>query len=239
MARLTLQNLAQRTTRRISIGTGIFSHRKDSKFRSNLSRLSWNKASIAKTTIWRSERRSSGIQTIQYKFKAFLARSLRDQCVAIIYREKFTAAMETWCGYIFTVTAMRLPHTRDSRLLLYQVGTALGCCMTERIGKRGRNTPPTILHLKRSWTGMKIANVANDQFCIPLCNNNKCYDSGKDLSYFHFPRDNEKRKRTPSLEYGICLKYILYARRASFKIQTGGCVIRWYGGEVLRTFHDY
>ena len=26
--------------------------------------------------------------------------------------------------------------------------------------------------------------MANDQCCVPLCNNDKRYDSGKDLSYF-------------------------------------------------------
>ena len=129
VARLALQNLARRTTRRISIGSGIFWHPKDIKFRSSLSRLNWNKASIAKTTTWRSERRTSKIQTIQEKFKAFLARSLRDQCVAKIYQGKFTA-LETWCGYIFRVTATPLPRTRDSMLLLHQVSTALRCCMT-------------------------------------------------------------------------------------------------------------
>ena len=140
MARLALQNLARRTTRRISIGSGIFSHQEDIKFRSSLRRYNWNKASIAKTTTWSSERRTSRIQTLQKKFKAFLARSLRDQCVALIYRAKFTT-LETWSGYIFTATAMPLPHTRDSRLLLRQVSTALRYCTTERIAKRGRNTP--------------------------------------------------------------------------------------------------
>ena len=139
VARLALQNLALKTTRRISIGTGIFSHLKDIKFRSSLSRLNWNKASIAKTTTWRSERRTSGNQTIQYEFKALLARSLRDQCVALIHRGKFTA-LETWSGYIFTAIAMPPPHTRDSMLLLHQVSTALRYCRTERIAKRGCDT---------------------------------------------------------------------------------------------------
>ena len=131
VARLALQNLARRTTRPISIGSGILSHSKDVKFRSSLSRLNWNKASIAKTTTWRSEKRTSRIQTFQKKFKAFLERSLRDQCVAIIYRAKFTA-LETWSGYIFTATPMPLPHTMDLRLLLRQVSTALRYCTTER-----------------------------------------------------------------------------------------------------------
>ena len=39
--------------------------------------------------------------------------------------------------------------------------------------------------------------VANDH-CgfIPLSNNDKRYDSSKDLSYFNFRRDKQKRKRT-------------------------------------------
>ena len=58
----------------------------------------------------------------------------------------------------------------------------------------------TILELKRGWTGMKIAKMANDPCCVSLCNNDKRYDSGKDFSYFNFPRDQQKRKRMPSLE---------------------------------------
>ena len=139
VARLALQNLALKTTRRISIGSGIFSHLKDIKFRSSLSRLNWNKASIAKTTIWRSERRTSSIQAFQYKLKALLAWSLRDQSVVLIHQRKFRA-LETWSGYIFTATAMPPPHTRDSRLLLHQVSTALRYCRTERIAKRGCDT---------------------------------------------------------------------------------------------------
>ena len=57
------------------------------------------------------------------------------------------------------------------------------------------------LDLKRGWTGMKIGKMATVAY---LCNNDKRYDSGKDLSYFNFPRDKQKRKRTPSLE---CIKY--------------------------------
>ena len=139
VARLALQNLARRTTQRISIGSGIFWHPKDIKLRSSLSRLNWNKASNAKTTTWRSERRTTRTQTFQKKFKAFLARSLRDQCVALIHRGKFTA-LETWSGYIFTAIVMTLPHTRDSRLLLHQVSTTLRYCRTETIAKRGRNS---------------------------------------------------------------------------------------------------
>ena len=139
VARLPLQNLARRNTQRVSTGSGIFSHPKAIKFISSLSRLNWNKANIAKTTTWRSERRTPGTQTIHSKFKEFLARSLRDQSVALIHRGKFTA-LETWSGYIFTATAMPPPHTRDSRLLLHQVSTALRYCRTERIAKRGCDT---------------------------------------------------------------------------------------------------
>ena len=41
----------------------------------------------------------------------------------------------------------------------------------------------------------------NDHCCLSLYNNDKRYDRGKDLSYFNFPRDKQKRKRTLSLEY--------------------------------------
>ena len=64
--------------------------------------------------------------------------------------------------------------------------------------------------------------MSNAQCCIRLCSNDKCYDSGKDISYFNFPRDKQKQKRTPSLEYTICLEYIVYARPTSFQTQTGG-----------------
>ena len=47
---------------------------------------------------------------------------------------------------------------------------------------------------------MKIAKMANDHCCVPLYNDDKRYDSGKDLSYFNFPGYKQKRKRTPSLE---------------------------------------
>ena len=44
----------------------------------------------------------------------------------------------------------------------------------------------TILDLKRGCTGIKIAQMANDHFCVPMCSNGKRYDSGKDLSHFDF-----------------------------------------------------
>ena len=66
-----------------------------------------------------------------------------------------------------------------------------------------------ILDLKRGWTGMKIAKMANDPCCVPRFNNNTCYHSGKDLSYFNFPRDKQKRKLTPSLE---CIVYVIRVR---------------------------
>ena len=57
-----------------------------------------------------------------------------------------------------------------------------------------------ILDSKRGWTGMKIPKMAYDHCWVLLCDNDMRYDSGKDLSYFNFPRDEQKRKRTPSLE---------------------------------------
>ena len=95
------------------------------------------------------------------------------------------------------------------------------------------------MDLKRGWTGIKIANMEKDHRFIPVCNDDKQYDSGKELYYFNFPRNKKKRKRMPSLEYNIYLEYIVYGRSASFQIQNGGCVIRVYGWEVLRTFQDY
>ena len=47
---------------------------------------------------------------------------------------------------------------------------------------------------------MQVAKMASDHCCVPLCNDDKHYDSSKDLSYFNFLRDRQKRKRTPSLE---------------------------------------
>ena len=85
-----------------------------------------------------------------------------------------------------------------------------------------------ILDLKRGRTGIKIAKMANDQCCIPLCNNDERFDGGKGLSYINFPRDKQKRKRSPSLEYIIHLEYIVYACQVSFQIQNGRSVIRVY-----------
>ena len=51
-----------------------------------------------------------------------------------------------------------------------------------------------MLDLKRGWTGIKIAKMGSD-----LCNDDKQYAIGKDLSYYKFPSDKQKRKRTPSL----------------------------------------
>jgi len=47
---------------------------------------------------------------------------------------------------------------------------------------------------------MKIPKMAYGHCWVLLCDNDMRYDSGKDLSYFTFPRDEQKRKRTPSLE---------------------------------------
>ena len=43
--------------------------------------------------------------------------------------------------------------------------------------------------------------MANGHCWVPLCNNDKRYDSGKDLSDFNFSRDKKKGKHVPSLEY--------------------------------------
>ena len=50
---------------------------------------------------------------------------------------------------------------------------------------------------------MKVAKIANDHWFVPFCYIDNRYDCGKDLSYFNFQKDNQKRKRTPSLEYFI------------------------------------
>lgn len=49
------------------------------------------------------------------------------------------------------------------------------------------------LELKQGWTGIKIAQMANNDCCVPLCNNDKQYDCGKDLSYFNFRGDKQER----------------------------------------------
>ena len=41
---------------------------------------------------------------------------------------------------------------------------------------------------------MKIGEMANDRCCVPFCNIDKRYDSGKDLSNFNFPRNKQKAK---------------------------------------------
>ena len=112
-----------------------------------------------------------------------MARSLRDQCVAIIYRGKFTA-LETWSGYIFAATTTLLPHTRDSSLLLCQVSTALRYRKTERIAKKDRNTDLSRSRhfgLETRLEGIKIAKMANGHCWVPLCNNDKEYDSAHGL----------------------------------------------------------
>jgi len=67
-----------------------------------------------------------------------------------------------------------------------------------------------------------------DHCCVPLRCHDKRHDSGKGLCYFNFPRDKQKRKRTPSLEWIIYFEYVVYARPASFLIQNGRCLIRVY-----------
>ena len=55
-----------------------------------------------------------------------------------------------------------------------------------------RHTPPCILDLKQGGTSMKIVKVANYRCFVPLCNDDKQWDSGQDLSFFKFPRDEPK-----------------------------------------------
>ena len=64
-----------------------------------------------------------------------------------------------------------------------------------------------IFYFKRGWTGIKIAKMANKHSCVPLCDNDRRYDNVKELSYFNFPSDKQKRKRTPSLEYTQVLRF--------------------------------
>ena len=52
-----------------------------------------------------------------------------------------------------------------------------------------------LLDLKQGYTGLKIAKMANDHRCVPLCNNDNRYDSEKDLFLiFNFPRIKQKTK---------------------------------------------
>ena len=83
--------------------------------------------------------------------------------------------------------------------------------MTERIAKRGRITPLSRscqFGFERRLDGHQNCKMANVHCCVPLCNNDKQYDSGKDLFHFNFPRDMQERKRMPPLEYIIYLEYI-------------------------------
>ena len=86
--------------------------------------------------------------------------------------------------------------------------------------------------------GIKIAKMANDHCCAPLCNNDKQYNSGKDPSPFNFPRDKQRWKCMASSESNIYLKYIVYARLASFQIQNGSCVIMVYTVYVWHYNYD-
>ena len=47
----------------------------------------------------------------------------------------------------------------------------------------------------------RIAKMANDHFFAPICNKEKRYGSGKDISYFHFLCGKQRRKRALSLGY--------------------------------------
>ena len=72
------------------------------------------------------------------------------------------------------------------------------------------------LDLKRGWTGMKITKMANDHRRVPLYNNDKRYDSGKDLSYLNFPRNKQKMKANAIFRMHDLFEYTVYARQASF-----------------------
>ena len=49
----------------------------------------------------------------------------------------------------------------------------------------------TIFYWKWGWTVVKTAKVVNNHCGVPLCNNDKWYDGGKDLSDFSFPFDKQ------------------------------------------------
>ena len=60
--------------------------------------------------------------------------------------------------------------------------------------------------------GRKIAKMTKDHCCIPLCNNEKDYNSGKDLSYFNIPRAEKKQKHMLSLQGIIYVEYVVYTQ---------------------------
>ena len=80
---------------------------------------------------------------------------------------------------------------------------------------------------KTRLDSIKIAKMADVHCCVPFCNNDKRYDSGKDLSYINFSRDKKKGKDTPSLEY----------TQVHFQIQNGGFVIRVFGSYCVSFFY--
>lgn len=77
-----------------------------------------------------------------------------------------------------------------------------------------------ILDFKWVWSIIKIIAKITYAFCyLPYCSNDKRYDWGKDLSLLNFSSDEQKRKRTPSLE-NTQVNYL--CPPASFPIQNGG-----------------
>ena len=72
---------------------------------------------------------------------------------------------------------------------------------------------------------MEIAMMAHDHCCVPLCNNDKRYNSGKDLSLiFNFPTNKQQTKPNAIFRMHNLITYLeynLYARPASFLIQKG------------------
>ena len=73
---------------------------------------------------------------IQGVYGAVLARPMRGTDLP---REVHSAGNMVWVHFQSDRNATTT--YKGSRLLLHQVSTALRCCMTERIAKRGRNTP--------------------------------------------------------------------------------------------------
>ena len=69
----------------------------------------------------------------------------------------------------------------------------------------------------------RIAKMANDHSFVRICNNDKRYGSGKDISYFNFLCGKQRRKRAAALEYILvpCL-----CPSSLVSIQNDGCLIR-------------
>lgn len=69
----------------------------------------------------------------------------------------------------------------------------------------------------------RIAKMENDHFFAPICNKDKRYGSGKDISYFNFLCGKQRRKRAAALEYILvpCL-----CPSSLVSIQNDGCLKR-------------